>query len=604
METQPLVLQYERIDDIPLLFGMMRRMNIAEILDKQMPRHHLHKGLSLGNLAIGWMAYILSQADHRKSAVEDWANDLGHTLETLYGCPLRPHEFSDDRLGILSSNLAAADWEATEAGLFHSCFEVYQLPSDCIRLDTTASCGYHTSEPDGIMQLGHSKDHRPDLPQLKIMAAVTQPLAFALSTAIVAGNQSDDVLYRPTIEKVQALLGRHGLLFCGDCKMASLGNRGGLAYDGDYYLTPLPMTGQTAQLMDSWIDTALRKARSLSDAEQLTCVWRDPPDGTKGKPQLLALGYEFTRELTTKVGEEGQVTWTERVQVVQPVPLLDSQKALLEKKLQQAEEKLRDLTLWGKGRRVWSDEGELHQASAAILAEKGVEGLLEVGLAKEVRETKRYGKSGRPRQTDKAVTEVEVRYKISEVRRNEEKIKQRQERLGWRAMVTNAPEERLSLEGGVLTYREGAGLERVFHQVKDAPLGIRPLFVKRDEQIEGLTRLLLIVLRVMTLVEVVVRAGLQEKNEALEGLHEGQKNKKESRPTAKRLLSAIARLHITLFQVECEGRPMWQLLPLPRLLLHVLDLLGLSASLYLDLARPSVRPHPSLTGLPAPIPSG
>jgi len=42
--------------------------------------------------------------------------------------------------------------------------------------------------PDGIMQLGHSKDHRPDLPQLKIMAAVTQPLAFPISTAIVPGK--------------------------------------------------------------------------------------------------------------------------------------------------------------------------------------------------------------------------------------------------------------------------------------------------------------------------------------------------------------------------------------------------------------------------------
>jgi transposase len=251
------VLQHERIDDIPLLFGMMRRMNIAKILDEHMPRHHLQQGLSNGNLAVGWIAYILSQSDHRKSAVQDWANGLRHTLESLYGCPLRPHEFSDDRLGIFLSNLAAVDWDATEGSLFHSCFAVYHLPTDCIHLDSTASCGYHTIAPDGIMQLGHSKDHRPDLPQLKIMAAVTQPLAFPVSTAIVAGNQADDVLYLPTIKNVQALVGRHGLLYCADCKFASIENRGSLADDGDFYLTPLPMTGQTAQLMGSWIDSAL-----------------------------------------------------------------------------------------------------------------------------------------------------------------------------------------------------------------------------------------------------------------------------------------------------------------------------------------------------------
>jgi len=56
MKTQPLVLQHERIDDIPLLFGMMHRMNIAKALDEHMPRHHLQQGLSNGNLAVGWIA--------------------------------------------------------------------------------------------------------------------------------------------------------------------------------------------------------------------------------------------------------------------------------------------------------------------------------------------------------------------------------------------------------------------------------------------------------------------------------------------------------------------------------------------------------------------
>src|SRR5436190_93500 len=100
MEAQPVIVKQERIDDIPPLFGMMRRMNIAEVLDKHMPRHHLQQGLSNGNLAVGWLTFILSQSDHRKSAVQDWANGLDHTLEALFDCSLRPHEFSDDRLGI------------------------------------------------------------------------------------------------------------------------------------------------------------------------------------------------------------------------------------------------------------------------------------------------------------------------------------------------------------------------------------------------------------------------------------------------------------------------------------------------------------------------
>src|SRR5947209_16706265 len=93
---------------------------------------------------------------------------------------------------------------------------------------------------------------------------------------------------------------------------------------------------------------------------------------------------------------------------------------------------------------------------------------------------------------------LEVRYRISGVKRNGEKIEEKQKRLGWRAFVTNAPKERLSLAGSVLTYREGGGLERPFHQLKGAPLGIRPMFVRLPEQIVDLTRMIMIALRVLT----------------------------------------------------------------------------------------------------------
>jgi transposase len=257
METQPIVVKQERIDDIPLLLGMMGRMKIAEIVDRHLGEHHLHQGLSNGNLLVGWIGYILSQSDHRKSAVQDWANKHQQTLESFFAVPLRPHEFSDDRLGILAKNLACADWDAIETDLFHSCFEVYELPKKVIRVDTSTSCGYHSIEPDGLMQLGHSKDHRPDLPQLKIMAAVTQPLAFAISTDVVPGNVPDDGLYWPTIVKVKEKLGGSGLLYVGDCKMAAEDTRGRIAHADDFYLTPLPNTGTTAKqlLQTHWLKT-------------------------------------------------------------------------------------------------------------------------------------------------------------------------------------------------------------------------------------------------------------------------------------------------------------------------------------------------------------
>ena len=596
METQPVIVKQERIDDVPLLLGFIRQMKIAEILDKHLGKHHLHQGLSNGNLALGWVAYILSEADHRKSAVQDWANGLPQTLESFFGMPLRPHEFSDDRLGIVLSNLAAAEWDEVESDLFYSCFDVYELPKDCFRVDATASCGYHEITAEGIMQLGHSKDHRPDLPQLKIMAAVTQPLAFPVSTAIVAGNQPDDGLYWPTIVKVKEKVGGAGLLFVGDCKMASLENRARIANAEDYYLTPLPNTGDTAKQIGAWIDTALQK----EEAGGLQGIHK-PKEGEE--PERIGKGYEFTRTLQDKVDDK-DVTWTERVQIVQAESQLNCRKEKLEKNLQQAEEKLGRLTLSGKGRKIWRDEQDLRSAIAAIEAEHGVAGLLAVELSQETTEKNKHGKPGRPSETAVAEVAVEVRYRITKVSRNEAEIEKRQKRLGWRVFVTNAPEKRLSLEGSVLTYREGGGLERPFHELKGAPLGIRPLFVKLPEQIVGLTRLLLIALRVLTLMELVLRANLAETGEKLGGMHEGQKNKLEGKPTGKRMLRAIAGLEMTLSLIQVGIQQWWYLPSLPGLLVRVLELLGLSTSLYTNLANSGSRPPPSPLAFSVPAPSG
>ena len=43
--------------------------------------------------------------------------------------------------------------------------------------------------------MGHSKDHRPDLPQVKVMQAILDPLAMPLVTDVVAGGRADDPLY-------------------------------------------------------------------------------------------------------------------------------------------------------------------------------------------------------------------------------------------------------------------------------------------------------------------------------------------------------------------------------------------------------------------------
>ena len=105
MIPNTLTLQHERVDDIPLLLGLMQQLQLPETLERALGSHHLHQGVSNGWLACGWMAFILSEANHRKVSVQDWARSHQHTLGAIVGQALRPVEFSDDRLSIVLRRL-------------------------------------------------------------------------------------------------------------------------------------------------------------------------------------------------------------------------------------------------------------------------------------------------------------------------------------------------------------------------------------------------------------------------------------------------------------------------------------------------------------------
>ena len=177
-----------------------------------------------------------------------------------------------------------------------------------------------------------------------------------------------------------------------------------------------------------------------------------------------------------------------------------------------------------------------------------------------------------------------MRYVVTDVRRDEEAIAKQRQRLGSRVQVTNLPRAKMTLAQAVSHYRGGWSLEQGFCLAKDRPLGISPLYVRDDDQIIGLTRLLSLVLRLLTLIEIKVRQGLASGKETLAGLYEGQASRTTDRPTATRLLKAFARAEITLTRVELGGQLLWHITPLSALLERILDHLNLPGSLYDSLA--------------------
>jgi transposase len=298
----------------------------------------------------------------------------------------------------------------------------------------------------------------------------------------------------------------------------------------------------------------------------------------------VGVGYEFRRTLSWGEGED-TITWEERVQVVRSLAWAQRQQKQLEERLQRAAQAVRALTPpVGRGRRQYDDEAALQAAVGRVLEEQEVSGLLQVSWQRQETRTERYEGRGRGSPDRRKRVLIRVRYEITAVSRDDQAIQARVARLGWRVQVTNVPVKRLGLWACVQAYNQGWSLERDFHVLKDRPLGIQPLYVREEEQIEGLTRLLMIGMRVLTLFELVVRGKLEETGEELSGLYTGQAKRKTARPTAVRILGAIARLEITATRMAGGAGEEWCLSPLPPLLQQILDLAGLPATLYTDLA--------------------
>ena len=565
-------IQTERVDDIPLLIQQQREMGIAHIIDDLIPRHGNRQGLSVGWTTVGWLTYILSQSDHRLSFVEPWAKTRLQTLSCCMDEAVRQTDFTDDRLAEVVRVLSDDSiWSEIEGQLGERLVQVYQLPCQTARVDATTVSMYHDEEKSELIAHGHSKDHRPDLAQIKVMMTTLDPLALPVATQIVPGNRADDGLYIPAITEAQAVLSQRELLYVGDSKMEAVATRAHLVATGDYYLVPLSKKGEQKQLL------AEKVAQAIADPDLLTDVYARPKKRGE-EAQLIAQVWETSREQQAVVAGRC-IEWVERVALVYSPSLAQSGYEGLNKRLQNAITKLERLTTPpARGKKRYSELVPLQAKVDAILAQHRVSGLFKVTYHEK--RTQRHVRAYRDRP---ARTEETVHYQL-EFCQDEEAIAATLRQIGWRLFVSNAPAKRVPVTEIVPVYRKGTPtIERLFSRFKGRPLGLRPLFVRREDHLKGLFRLLTLALRILTLVEFVVRRSLQLAGEVIAGLYPGNATRTTARPTTERLLRAFQ--EVTLSIVEMGKQRILHVTPLSPLQNRILQLLKFSDSIYMDLAR-------------------
>jgi len=570
--SEPRLLRVEVVADLPVLWATLQRLDLPATLDRLFPAPANWKGpLSPGKVLAVWLLFVLSQGDHCLNHVEPWVAQHHGTLSALLGQTVLPVHLHDDRLADWLDRLSGdGSFSALERELNRRTIRVYQLPTDTVRYDTTTANSYaDVLSERGLLQFGHSKDD-PDRPQLKVAAGVLDPLGMPLVTAVVPGNSTDDPLYVPAIAAVQQSLGQGGRTHVGDCKMAALATRAFVAAGQDFYLCPLSENQLSRAERRELLQPVFAGTQALEQ------VWRPPGDGRPD--ELVAEGSWVDVGLTALVGDK-QVRWTERRWLVRSLAYAQAQQAALERRLEKATKALRELVVRKQGKKQLF-HADLMQAAGAIVQREGVEGLLS--YTAEARMTTRQVRAyrGRP-----ARQEADVFFEI-DVRRQEALIEGKKREMGWQVYATNAVA--MVLAQVVWAYRGQYRIEDDWSRLKGRPLGLTPMYLTDERRMQGLVYLLSLALRLLSLLEWVVRERLCKDGARLQGIYAGQPGRKTGRPSAELLLGAMKTISVSV--VEVHGQLHALLSPLTKVQKRLLDLWDLPADLYEKVACGFPRP--------------
>jgi transposase len=201
------VQQSHPIAHLPLVLGVLRRLEVATIIDRLIlphPAHVLSSGCGVEALVL-----TILDGDHALYKVGQRLEERG--MMDLLQPGLTRASLHDYRLGHILDALFAANLNKVFSAVALKALEVSAIPTPWLPQDTTtiALYGAYEDEPQTLgaprPAYGHSKDGRDDLKQVLLSLGVSGDGGLPLRVGIRDGNRSDSVETPLAIEECLAL---------------------------------------------------------------------------------------------------------------------------------------------------------------------------------------------------------------------------------------------------------------------------------------------------------------------------------------------------------------------------------------------------------------
>jgi transposase len=500
--------QISPVAHLPLVLGVVRKLNVAAIIDTCCPPHPAHM-LSCGR---GVEALLLAILDGHHALYK-----VGRRLEERGMLPLlQPGlqwtALNDYRLGQILDTLFAANLNQVFGAVALRALEVYAIPTPWLHQDTTTLTLYGAYEeapregPQGLQApaepipprpaYGHSKDGHDDLKQVLLSLGVSSD-GLPLRLGIRDGNTSDSTETPVAIEECLAL-GLEGVRgIVADSKAYCKRTLGLCLEQGVGLITLVPRTCAVRQELEAW-----------GQQQGPLPLLLEKPGRTRQEPPRCWHGHSVVRRVEVEYADGRLALEDLRFLVVHSSQL--AQQAATTYTAAQAKEAERVAEHIQRVEARWFACAA--DAEAAITDYEG-RGQGRLGRrprpwryhalhyrVEAVSSPKKRPRRGRPPKAE--APQVEVRYRLVV---HPEALVPSEDAHGWTVLATTVrPEECTDTEMLQAYQEQHSTVEPGFRWIKN-PAAITPVWLEQPERIAALAMLTVVGLLVYAVIQRQVR---------------------------------------------------------------------------------------------------
>ena len=555
------------IAHLPLVLGVLRRLEVATVIDCLIPPHPAH-GLSCGR---GVEALVLAILDGPHALYQ-----VGRRLEergmmALLQPGLTRAALNDYRLGHILDALFAANLNAVLSAVALKALEVYAIATPWLHQDTTtlALYGAYADEPQtpGAPRpaYGQSKDGRDDLKQVLLSLGVRGDGGVPLRLGVRDGNRSDSMETPMAIAECLAL-GLEGVRgIVADSKASSRRTLGLCLEHGIGLVTFVPRTCAVRQALEAW-----------GQPQSVLPLLVEKPGRIKAEAPRRWHGQSVIRQVEVEYSD-GRVA----LEALRFVVVHASQLAQQQTQASTAAQAKEAEAVMAHVKHVQARWFACEADAVAAIAEyegrgQGRRGhrprpwryhVVRYRVVAETRRTRR-ARRGRPAKTAPPPTEAGYRLVVEVAA-----LANAEEDNGWAVLATTVGAE-VSGDAEILqAYQEqNTTVEPGFRWIKN-PAAIAPVWLEKPERIAALAMLTVLGLLVYSVIQRQVRLYLHTHAQQLPG------NKGLTAiPTAAVVLALFAQ--VVLVQLWIDDQEVAQIAGVQPYHLLVCDALGLDASWY------------------------